>query len=144
MTSSTTIDALFASATHAAGKEALPRWTATSSGHAMLYSALTTSSPFSKHLITPAAMRTLPSEAITDLRRRFAYLEAIFGVPDLDLAAAWDSAVPYVPPAPVGHMPDPTPRPSAPPPAAMAAPVPCLPDLMRHGFSHMMAIVQTW
>jgi hypothetical protein len=40
-------------------------------------------------------MRTLPSEAITDLRRRFAYLEAIFGVPDLDLAAAWDSAVSY-------------------------------------------------
>ena len=92
-----TIDALFASASRAAGREALPRWTAASSDHAMIHSVLTATPPFSRHFITPAAMRTVPSEAITDLRRRFAYLEAIFSVPDLDLAAAWDSPASYAP-----------------------------------------------
>ena len=90
--SSAAIDDLFASATFATGKEALARWTTTSSDHAAIYSAITTALAVSKNLITPAAMRTLPPDALTDLRRRFAYLEAIFHVPGVDLAAAWDPA----------------------------------------------------
>ena len=93
----------------------------------------------SRDLITPLAMRALPAEALTDLRRRFAYLEAIFHVPDVDLAAAWDATPTYLPPAPVGHMAARIPTLSTPPPAPTAM---MEPDLLRHGFTHMMAMIR--